>query len=108
MLRLADLSIDRAAYSVTRAGVPIALGTVEFAILALMARDPGRTFTRAQIIAHVWPEQAPKTTNIVDTHIRRLRSKIDDHFPVKLIQTVRGAGYRLSPSQTPSRPLVVY
>jgi DNA-binding response OmpR family regulator len=95
MLTVADLKIDRAGFRVTRSGIPIALGTVEFAILTFLARDPGRTFTRAQILAHVWPEQAPKTTNIVDTHIRRLRAKIDDHFPVKLIQTVRGTGYRL-------------
>jgi two-component system copper resistance phosphate regulon response regulator CusR len=96
MLAVADLKIDRARFRVTRAGIPVALGTVEFAILAFLARDPGRTFTRGQIVAHVWPEQAPKTDNIVDTHIRRLRAKIDDHFPVKLIQTVRGAGYRLA------------
>ena len=96
MLEVADLKIDRAGFQVTRAGIPIGLGTVEFAILAFLARDPGRTFTRAQIVAHVWLEQVPKTANIVDAHIRRLRAKIDDHFPVKLIHTVRGAGYRLS------------
>jgi DNA-binding response OmpR family regulator len=96
MLSFADLEIDRRGFRVTRAGVPIALGTVEFAILDFMARDPGRAFTRAQIVAHVWPGQPPKTANIVDAHIRRLRSKIDDHFPVKLIHTVRGTGYRLS------------
>jgi DNA-binding response OmpR family regulator len=95
MLTVADLKIDRAAFHVTRAGLPIALGTVEFAILAFMARDPGRTFTRAQIISHVWPQQQPKTANIVDAYIRRLRAKIDDHAPNKLIHTVRGAGYRL-------------
>jgi DNA-binding response OmpR family regulator len=96
MLAVADLKIDRIGFRVARSGVPISLGTVEFAILLLMARDPGRTFTRAQIVAHVWPEQTPRTANIVDTHIRRLRAKIDDHFPVKLIQTVRGTGYRLA------------
>lgn len=95
MLTIADLKIDRAAFRVTRADVPIALGTIEFAILAFMARDPGRTFTRAQIIAHVWPGQSPQTPNIVDSHIRRLRAKIDDHFPKKLLHTVRGSGYRL-------------
>lgn len=96
MLAVADLKIDRASFRVTRSGIPIALGTIEFAILFFMASDPGRTFTRAQIVAHVWSGHAPKTVNIVDTHIRRLRAKIDDHFPVKLIQTVRGAGYRIS------------
>lgn len=96
MLTVADLKIDRAGFRVTRSGILIPLGTIEFAILTLMALDPGRTFTRAQIIAHVWPDQPPKTANIVDAHVRRLRAKIDDHFPVKLIRTVRGAGYRLS------------
>jgi DNA-binding response OmpR family regulator len=95
LLTVADLKIDRAGYRVTRSDVHIALGTVEFAILTLMAGDPGRTFTRAQIVAHVWPDHPPKTANIVDAHVRRLRAKIDDHFPNKLIHTVRGAGYRL-------------
>jgi DNA-binding response OmpR family regulator len=94
-LTVADLKIDRTAFRVSRSGVLISLGTIEFAILTFLAHDPGRTFTRAQIVAHVWPGQAPKTANIVDTHIRRLRAKIDHHFPVKMIQTVRGTGYKL-------------
>lgn len=96
MLAVADLKIDHTGFRVTRSGIPISLGTIEFAILSFLARHPGRSFTRAQIVAHVWPAQAPKTPNIVDTHIHRLRAKIDDHFPLKLIQTVRGTGYRLS------------
>jgi two-component system, OmpR family, response regulator len=61
-------------------------------------RAPGRVFTRTQLCQHVWAYQFDAGTNRVEVYIQRLRRKIDDSEPTKLIQTVRGAGYRIGDS----------
>ncbi len=60
-------------------------------------RRPGQVLTRAMIADYVWDYDFANVTNVIDVHIRRLRQKLDDPPPGRLIQTVRGVGYRLDP-----------
>lgn len=94
-LQLGDLVLDSVRRRVTRAGDPIDLAPKEFSILEYMMRNPGRPLSRTMIVEHVWDMDYDGLTNIVDVYIRHLRSKIDDRWPVKLIHTVRGIGYKL-------------
>jgi two-component system, OmpR family, response regulator len=73
----------------------IELTTREFSLLECLIRAPGRVFTRTQLCEHVWEYHFDPESNLVDVYIQRLRRKIDDGEPTKLIQTVRGAGYRI-------------
>jgi two-component system copper resistance phosphate regulon response regulator CusR len=79
---------------VKRAGRPIELTAKEFALLELLVRHRNQVVDRTAITAHVWDENHDPFTNVLEVLVRRLRRKIDDEYPVKLIQTVRGAGYR--------------
>jgi heavy metal response regulator len=94
-LQVADLSVDCIRRRVVRAGEVIDLAPKEFGILEYMMRNKGRPLSRTMIVEHVWDMDYDGLTNIVDVYIRHLRSKIDDRFPVKLIQTVRGIGYMI-------------
>ena len=94
-LVVSDLTLDCIRRKVTRAGENIELAPKEFSILEYMMRNRGRPLSRTMIVEHVWDMEYDGLTNIVDVYIRHLRSKIDDHFPAKLIQTVRGIGYML-------------
>lgn len=91
----ADVSINLATRDVTRGGVRVQLTTREFALLECLLRTPGSVVTRVEISRSVWGYQFDPGTNFVDVAIQRLRRKLDDPFPVKLIQTVRGAGYAI-------------
>lgn len=91
----ADLSVNLATREVKRGGVRIELTTREFSLLECLMRTPGKVVTRVEISQSVWGYQFDPGTNFVDVAIQRLRRKIDDPFPRKLIQTVRGAGYAL-------------
>lgn len=95
VLQLADLDIDLARHKVIRAGKRIKLTAKEFSLLELLMRRKGEVLTRSLIASQVWDMNFDSDTNIVDVAIRRLRSKIDDNFEVKLIHTVRGMGYVL-------------
>lgn len=95
ILQIADLSLDPAKRTVERAGQPIALTSKEFSLLAFMLRRANTVLTREMIGEHVWNYDFDHLTNVIDVHIRALRRKIDDPFPVKLIHTVRGVGYRI-------------
>jgi DNA-binding response OmpR family regulator len=95
LYRVDDLILDTAKRTVRRRDRKIELTTREFALLEYMMRSPGRVFTRTQICEHVWDYQFDPGTNLVDVYIQRLRRKIDDAEPSKLIQTVRGTGYRI-------------
>ena len=90
-LRIADLELDPA----TRAGRPIELNAKEFSLLEYLMRHPQRLITREMAEEHLWNYDHVIASNVVDVYIRRLRRKIDDPSPVKLLETVRGAGYRL-------------
>lgn len=92
---LADLVVDADSRSVTRGGQPVALTSREYALLEYMIRNKGRVLTRSQIEEHVWSYDYTGASNMVDVYIRNLRKKIDDGRAVKLIHTVRYAGYVL-------------
>lgn len=97
LLTVGDLVLDPANHQVTRAGQPIELTTKEFALLEYFMRSPNRLISREMAEDHIWNYDFEGTSNVVDVYVRRLRRKIDDPFPVKLFETVRGAGYRLCP-----------
>jgi len=94
-IHLADLEIDLLRQRVTRAGQRLDLTSKEFLLLSLLARRAGEVLSRTQIAEAVWDMNFDSDTNVVDVNVRRLRSKVDDPFPLKLIHTVRGAGYVL-------------
>ena len=96
LLTAADLELDPATHSTQRAGVPIQLTGKEFALLEYMLRNPNWLITREMAEHHVWDYGGASASNLVDVYIRRLRRKLDDPFTVKLIETVRGYGYRLN------------
>lgn len=94
-LQVGDLLLDPATHFVTRGGKAIALTAKEFALLEYMMRHPNRLVTREMAQNHVWSYDYDGASNVVDVYIRRLRRKVDDPFPEKLIETVRGVGYRI-------------
>jgi two-component system, OmpR family, copper resistance phosphate regulon response regulator CusR len=94
-IRMADLEIDLLRHRATRAGQKIELTAKEFLLLTLFARRAGEVLSRTLIAETVWDMNFDSDTNVVDVNVRRLRSKVDDPFPVKLIHTVRGTGYVL-------------
>ena len=95
MLKRADLEIDLIRHRVARGGRKLDLTPKEFALLALLARRAGEVLSRTAIAEQVWDMNFDGGTNVVDVHVRRLRSKVDDPFDRKLIHTVRGMGYVL-------------
>jgi DNA-binding response OmpR family regulator len=90
-----DLEVELRGHRVTRAGQSIELTAKEFALLEFLIRHQSQVVDRAAITAHVWDENHDPFTNVLEVLVRRLRRKIDDGFDVKLIHTLRGAGYRL-------------
>ena len=96
LLQIADLSLDTLTRRVKRGGKLIELTSKEYAVLECLLREPDRVLSRTQIAEHVWNYDVYNQSNVVDVYIKNLRRKIDDGFEVKLIHTIRGAGYRLS------------
>ena len=94
-LDVGDLKVDLMGRTVERAGQAIALQPTEFRLLEYLLRHKGEVVTRTMLLENVWGFHFDPKTNIVETHISRLRSKIDRDFDHPLIQTVRGAGYRI-------------
>ncbi|ATF89013.1 MULTISPECIES: heavy metal response regulator transcription factor [Burkholderia] len=94
-IAIGDLEIDVLRRRVRRGATRIELTPREFALLHLLARRQGEVLSRTQIASYVWDMNFDSDTNVVDVAIRRLRVKIDDDFPVKLVHTVRGVGYVL-------------
>lgn len=92
-LMAGDLEIDLLTRSVTRAGKRIDLLAQEFKILEYLLRHTGEVVTRTMLLEKVWDFHFDPKTNIVETHISRLRAKIDKGFDRPLLHTVRGAGY---------------
>jgi two-component system, OmpR family, copper resistance phosphate regulon response regulator CusR len=95
-----DLRLDPSTHYVWRAEIPIDLTAKEYSLLEYMMRNPNRLITREMVISHLWDYDQSIASNVVDVYIRRLRRKVDDPFKIKLIETIRGAGYRL---QDPER-----
>ena len=100
-VNVADLTVDTRARWVTRGGRRIDLTRKEFALLEILAGQPGALVDRATIAAHVWGNSTHAAGNVLEVLVRRLRRKIDDGHELKLIETMRGKGYRLinSPPQ---------
>ena len=95
ILTAADLALDPATRTVTRAGQPIELTTREYALLEYFLRNPNRVISREEAENHIWSYDFMGVSNVIDVYIRRLRAKIDDPYELKLIETMRGVGYRL-------------
>jgi two-component system, OmpR family, response regulator len=101
LLKAGDLEMDLVARSVRRGGEAIDLQPREFRLLEFLLRAEGRLVTRTMLLEQVWEYHFDPKTNIVETHISRLRSKIDRGSP-SLIQTLRGAGYSLRAPNPPA------
>ena len=95
VLCVADLEMDLLKRTVTRQGRRIELQPQEFKLLEYLLRHAGRIVTRTMLLENVWEFHFDPTTNVVETHVSRLRGKIDRGFAVELLHTVRGAGYCL-------------
>lgn len=98
-----DVAIDVEARQVERAGTPVALTPKEFDLLAFLAANPRRAFTRDELLRHVWGSSAAwQQPATVTEHVRRLRAKLeDDPANPRLLRTVRSSGYRLDPDPEP-------
>jgi two-component system OmpR family response regulator len=96
-LRVADLELDLLKRSVVRGGKSIDLQPREFQLLEYPMRNADRVVTRTMLLEAIWDFHFDPKTNIVETHMSRLRAKLAQHGGVELIQTVRGAGYILRP-----------
>ena len=94
-LNLGEVRIDFVAHEVKRDGRVIALTRLEFDLLAALAKEPGRVFTRDALLSEVWGYRQTSDTRLVNVHVQRLRSKIErDPDNPELVMTVRGVGYR--------------
>jgi two-component system OmpR family response regulator len=94
-LKVGDLALDLISRTVVRAGTEIELQPREFRLLEVLMRNKGRVVTRTMLLERVWNFHFDPKTSVVETHISRLRSKIDRPFPTELIHTIRGSGYSL-------------
>jgi DNA-binding response OmpR family regulator len=99
VLAVAGLRLDPATRQVWRDDRQVELGNKEFRILEYFMRNPNQVLTRRMIADRVWDYDFESDTNVIDVHIRSLRQKLNDPYPGELIQTVRGAGYRLCDSR---------
>jgi two-component system, OmpR family, copper resistance phosphate regulon response regulator CusR len=95
ILKVGGLEIDSIRHRATREGQRIDLTAKEFALLTLLTQKTGEVLSRTQIASLVWDIHFDSDSNVVEVAMRRLRAKIDDPFPEKLIHTVRGVGYVL-------------
>jgi len=96
VLRVADLEIDLVRHRAVRSGHRVDLTAKEFVLLTFLVRRVGEVLSRTMIAEEVWDMNFDSDTNVVDVNVRRLRSKVDDPFPRKLIKTVRGVGYAIN------------
>ena len=101
VLTLEDLTVDTRARRVQRSGRVIPLTTKEYALLEYLLRRQGDVVGRADIAEHVWDDSYDPMSNLIEVYIQRLRRKIDDGQPMKLIHTRRGAGYSLGATDDP-------
>jgi two-component system, OmpR family, response regulator len=94
-LRVGDLVLDLIGHTVRRAGEFIDLQPQEFRILEYLVRHAGQIVTRTMLLENVWQLHFDPQTNIVESHMSRIRTKLDRPFSTQMIQTIRGAGYIL-------------
>lgn len=98
ILSVSDLTMNLLTRKVMRNGQEIDLTTREFSLLEHLMRSPGRVLTRVEICESVWDYNFDPGTNLVDVYVQRLRKKIDGDAALKLIETIRGVGYRIRPN----------
>ncbi|MCB2111041.1 MAG: response regulator transcription factor [Defluviimonas sp.] len=94
-LKVHDLTLDLMARTATRQGALIELHAKEFAMLEILMRNAGRVVTRTMLLERVWNFNFEPNTTVVETHMSRLRAKIDRPFDLALIHTIRNTGYSL-------------
>jgi two-component system phosphate regulon response regulator PhoB len=94
-LRYADVTMDLVAHRVSRGGRPVHLGPTEFRLLRHFLENPGRVFSREQLLDRVWGHESEIEMRTVDVHIRRLRKALNQHGGRDLLRTVRSVGYAL-------------
>ena len=94
-LRVEDLELDLVRHKATRGGTALDLTAKEFSLLALLVQRTGEVIARTLLLEQVWDVNFDGDTNVIDVAVGRLRKKLDDAFPTKLIHTVRGVGYVL-------------
>jgi two-component system response regulator RegX3 len=95
--RAGSLELDVGRHAATLAGKPLQLTRLEFRLLALLAAEPGRVFTRDELLRQLWPDRRVADRRAIDVHVSNLRRKLeDDPRNPRRLQTVRGAGYRLA------------
>jgi two-component system OmpR family response regulator len=97
-LVVADLRMNPLSHTVTRAGLAIQLQPREFRLLEFLMRHAGQVVTRTMLLENVWDYHFDPQTNVIDSHVSKLRRKIDTGFATPLLHTVRGAGYKLAPN----------
>jgi DNA-binding response OmpR family regulator len=105
VLRVADLVIDLGARTVERGGRPVGLTPTELSLLAALARQPGRVFTREELIVRALGDAFEGSDRTIDAHVKNLRRALepDPHLP-RYVETVFGVGYRLVPEVAPAPP----
>jgi two-component system, OmpR family, response regulator len=96
VLRVGDLELDPASRRVRRGDTEIPLSTKEFQVLEVFMRHPGEVLSRYQLLEGAWDTGYEHKSNVIDVYVRYLRAKVDRPFGVETIETIRGAGYRLS------------
>ena len=100
-ISIGDLKIDMVAHEVTRGSKKILLTRLEFELLAALAKEPGRVFTREALLSEVWGYHHSTDTRLVNVHVQRLRSKVElDPDNPEIVLTVRGVGYRAGSSSS--------
>jgi two-component system copper resistance phosphate regulon response regulator CusR len=102
LLRAGTLEIDTRSHRVTIDERPLVLTTKEYAVIEYLARNAGRIVGREELAEHVWNEAFDPFTNVIEVYINRLRRHIEKVSEKKLIRTVRGAGYMLTPGEEPA------
>jgi DNA-binding response OmpR family regulator len=103
LVQLEDLVLDATSHRVSRAAREIELTAKEYALLEYLVRRTGQLVSRAEIAAHVWDQSFDPFSNTIEVYVNRLRKKIDEQHPVKLIHTRRGEGYILGPRLAPDK-----
>ena len=93
VLKIEDLTLDTITHKARRGDREIELSSREYRLLEFLMKAPGRVCSRMAIVESVWDYDFDPGTNLVDVYIMRLREKVDEGFPLKLIHTVRGVGY---------------
>jgi two-component system, OmpR family, response regulator len=95
VLRVGDLQLDPATHRVHRGDVEIRLSAKEFSLLETFMRRPDEVLTRLYLLEHAWDFAYENRSNVVDVYMKRLRTKIDEPFGLRTLETIRGSGYRL-------------